>query len=67
MSAFKSGLSDRSIGLERRAKFGTGPLYIEAEPPPKPRWICDLTGCTRWTEGDGSDGGGVCSGYCLAF
>ncbi len=66
MSAFKSGLSNRSVGEERRKLFGTGPLYIEAQPHKEPvaRWFCDSGGCSQWRDEEGI-WHGQCSGYCV--
>ncbi len=68
MSAYKSGLDARTIGEERRKLFGTGPLYIEADPSLKPveRWFCDSGGCNRWRDESG-EYHGDCVGYCYAY
>lgn len=57
------GLSEVAKTYRER---GNGPWFpVTLDAPRKPRWFCSQKDCTYWTEGDGSEKGGECSGACF--
>lgn len=68
MSAFQSifhGDGPKQVGDVYRERLGGPPFPITRNEPAKPRWFCEMSGCTRWTDGDGKNQGGSCHGDCL--
>lgn len=52
----------KQVGDEYR-KMGGPPFPITQDAPPPTQWFCELQGCTRMRDYDGSYHGN-CSGYC---